>query len=303
MDETQKIDYSKIPKDLQDKLSKWEKNSPANKQLQALTDIADISQEIVSLLDDQKKDSSKDSQRIGALLVDMRESLASLNAKESPETQDYAKPVVSALKELEKSLTTAVKAAKPPVVNVTKADAPVVNVDAPQVNVDLSKVEKILKTDIPAAFNKAIKLIPQTPNTDFSPLEKGLQELSEKLDSIDTGVRMKPQPGTMKVTNLDGTAIGSSSSSQSTSSAVTSTVSVTSSSIAILDTNPSRNGSTIYNESGATAYVKLGTIASITDYTIQMIIGSYYELPFGYKGAISGITSSGTATLRVTELS
>lgn len=210
MDETQKIDYSKIPKDLQDKLSKWEKNSPANKQLQALTDIADISQEIVSLLDDQKKDSSKDSQKIGALLVDMRESLASLNAKESPETPDYAKPVVDALKELEKSLATAVKATKPPVVNVPKADAPVVNVDAPQVNVDLSKVEKILKTDIPAAFNKAIKLIPQTPNTDFSSLEKGLQELSEKLDSIDTGVRLKPIPGSIKVTNTAGEDIGAS---------------------------------------------------------------------------------------------
>lgn len=207
MDETQKIDYSKIPKDLQDKLSKWEKNSPANKQLQALTDIADISQEIVSLLDDQKKDSSKDSQRIGALLVDMRESLASLNAKESPETQDYAKPVVDALKELEKSLATAVKATKPPVVNVPKADAPVVNVDAPQVNVDLSKVEKILKTDIPAAFNKAVSLIPKT-EVKFTALETGLKELSEKLDSIDVGVRMKPQPGTMKVTNPDGTVIG-----------------------------------------------------------------------------------------------
>ena len=48
--------------------------------------------------------------------------------------------------------------------------------------------------------------------------------------------------------------------------------------------------------------MKLGSTASTTSYTLQIAVGGYYEVPFGYTGAIDGITSSGTAQLRVTEL-
>jgi hypothetical protein len=88
----------------------------------------------------------------------------------------------------------------------------------------------------------------------------------------------------------------------SSSTTVTS-VTVTASSTSILALNPNRNGTTIYNETGSTCYLKLGSTASLTSYTIQITVGSYYEVPFGYTGAIDGITSSATATLRVTEFS
>jgi len=79
--------------------------------------------------------------------------------------------------------------------------------------------------------------------------------------------------------------------------------SVTNSNTSILASNSNRLGATIYNEGAAICYMILGSTASTTSYTIQLQVGSYYELPFAYTGAIAGITSAGTAQLRVTELS
>jgi hypothetical protein len=73
-------------------------------------------------------------------------------------------------------------------------------------------------------------------------------------------------------------------------------------STSILASNANRLGATIYNEGSATCYLKLGGTASLTSYSIQVASGGYYELPFGYTGAIDGITSASTAQLRVTEL-
>lgn len=78
--------------------------------------------------------------------------------------------------------------------------------------------------------------------------------------------------------------------------------SVTGASTVILASNANRLGATIYNEGAAICYMKLGGTASLTSYSLQIASGGYYEVPFGYTGAIDGITSSGTAQLRVTEL-
>jgi hypothetical protein len=78
--------------------------------------------------------------------------------------------------------------------------------------------------------------------------------------------------------------------------------SVTTSSTSILASNANRVGGTIYNEGAAICYMKLGATASTTSYTLQIASGGYYEIPFSYTGAIDGITSAGTAQLRVTEL-
>ena len=78
--------------------------------------------------------------------------------------------------------------------------------------------------------------------------------------------------------------------------------SVTNASTSILASNANRLGATIYNEGAAICYTKLGATASVTSYTLQIAVGGYYELPFAYTGAVDGITSSGKAQLRVTEL-
>lgn len=82
----------------------------------------------------------------------------------------------------------------------------------------------------------------------------------------------------------------------------TTTASVTNSNTTVLASNNNRQGATIYNEGSVTALVKLGSTASSTSYTVKIITDAYYEVPFGYTGIVTGITASGTATLRVTEL-
>lgn len=67
--------------------------------------------------------------------------------------------------------------------------------------------------------------------------------------------------------------------------------------------NADRQGGCIYNDSTATLYLKLGTTASATSFTVLMVGGAYYELPAGYFASVSGIWDSATGSARVTEIS
>lgn len=90
----------------------------------------------------------------------------------------------------------------------------------------------------------------------------------------------------------------------SSTSTVTS-VAGNASSVSLLASNASRLGATFYNDSTAILYLKLGSTASTSSYTLQMAAGSYYELPTPhlYTGAIDGIWASANGNVRITELS
>lgn len=74
------------------------------------------------------------------------------------------------------------------------------------------------------------------------------------------------------------------------------------SSVSILAANASRKGATIANDSTAILYLKLGTTASTTSYSAKMQPDDYYELPYGYIGAVDGIWSAAAGNARITEL-
>lgn len=193
-----RIDRTKLSVDELAKLEQYEFNL---KQVQRFKDIQGILEEVAGTLADSEELTQESVKKFGALLTDIRESLSSLNKKEAPESPDYAKPVVEELKKLEKALSVAIKGID------TK---PQVNVSAPQVTVepkiDLKGVEKVLK-DMPSAFEKAVKQIPETKIKDYS---EEWKIMFEKLDSIDTASRIKPQaPTRVEVTNTDGSSIGS----------------------------------------------------------------------------------------------
>lgn len=191
------LDRSKLSVE---QLAQLEQYEASQKQLKALEEIGKKLQNVVSVISTQQGKSEKSTGDMGSLLMDIRESIDELVNKETPEAPDYSKPVVEAVSKLEKALTTSIKQ-----VDVK----PQVNVSAPDVpSVDLSGVEKVLKGDIPKAFEKAIKSIPKVPEVDNKPLLDQLKEVSDKLSDIDTGVRLKPVPGSMKVTNVDGGSIG-----------------------------------------------------------------------------------------------
>jgi len=74
------------------------------------------------------------------------------------------------------------------------------------------------------------------------------------------------------------------------------------SSVTILALNASRKGATVYNDSTKFLYLKFGTTASATDFTVLLRSGDYYEVPFRYTGKIDGIWASANGAARVTEL-
>ncbi len=188
------IDYKKLTPEQRDKLENYQQ---AQDQLQVLQDIALMSQEMISLMDDQKKDGGDSSKNMGALLMDMRDSLTTLNEKKAPEPPDYAKPVVAAVRDLEKALSASIKAidVKPQI------DAPQVNISPP--SVDLKGVEKAV-SGLSKSFQDAVNLIkiPEPEKTDFQPLLDAWEGISEQLLSLENTTRMKPLPGSIRVSNL-----------------------------------------------------------------------------------------------------
>lgn len=83
-----------------------------------------------------------------------------------------------------------------------------------------------------------------------------------------------------------------------------SSVSASTSAGTLIASNSSRKGATIENNStSATLYVLLsgsGTVSS-TVKSLTILAGSYYEVPFGYTGRITGVWASATGFASVTE--
>ena len=101
---------------------------------------------------------------------------------------------------------------------------------------------------------------------------------------------------------VSGTVAAVTVPSPAATATVTS-VADTATSAQLLASNGNRYGATIFNDSSATLYVKLGTTASATDYTVKVVQNSYYEVPFRYTGRIDGIWASdpGDGAARITE--
>lgn len=74
-------------------------------------------------------------------------------------------------------------------------------------------------------------------------------------------------------------------------------------SVTLVAANSSRIGASVTNDSSAKLYVKTGTTATATDYTVPLVSGAYWEAPYGYTGRIDGIWASdpNDGAARVTE--
>ena len=79
-------------------------------------------------------------------------------------------------------------------------------------------------------------------------------------------------------------------------------VSASASSVSILAANAARRGAAVMNDSAAILYLRLNVSpASLTLHTVRMVPGAYYEVPFNYAGAITGLWSAADGAARVTE--
>lgn len=70
---------------------------------------------------------------------------------------------------------------------------------------------------------------------------------------------------------------------------------------ALLAANANRLGAYVANESTGTLYLKLGLVASVTDYTIKLFEDDVFQIPAEYKGAVNGIWSAAVGAAQVTE--
>lgn len=110
----------------------------------------------------------------------------------------------------------------------------------------------------------------------------------------------------VEVSNTDPIpVIGSFSvAPQTVTSENTTSVTVTNVVSTILAANPNRKGYTVYNDSNQAAYILHSSGATTSLFKYKLDKGSFYEMPsdLNYKGIITAITASGTAALKVTEL-
>lgn len=113
------------------------------------------------------------------------------------------------------------------------------------------------------------------------------------------------QDGSANVQTLLVDATGALLVTSTPTAATTSTltnVAASATSVSLLVANTARIGAIIVNDGNARLYVKFGTTASLTSYTVQIPAGGYYEVPFGYVGDIDGIWSTANGNARITEL-
>jgi hypothetical protein len=89
---------------------------------------------------------------------------------------------------------------------------------------------------------------------------------------------------------------------QRSATAAQSSVASSATNVTLLASNASRLGATVYNDSTAVLYLKLGATASTSSYTIPLLPADYFEVPFGYTGIIDGIWASANGNARITEL-
>lgn len=71
----------------------------------------------------------------------------------------------------------------------------------------------------------------------------------------------------------------------------------------IVQANGGRRSLILYNEGAATAYVKLGTSVTTTNYTSRLGVGGSFIIPEGYTGPIAAVFSTALGNMLVTELS
>jgi hypothetical protein len=86
------------------------------------------------------------------------------------------------------------------------------------------------------------------------------------------------------------------------SSAAVTSVAGSAASVSLLASNANRRKATFYNDSTAALYLKCGTTASTSSFTIKLFPAAFFELPAPvYTGAIDGIWDSAAGNVRITE--
>lgn len=149
-----------------------------------------------------------------------------------------------------------------------------------------------------ATVTKAVPVLPDSGGTYDQIQRTGTSQNVNVTNTI-------PISGGLTDTQLRATAVPVSGTVTATppasATANHTNVSSATSATTVLASNPNRKGATVYQDGSGTGYLKLGSGASATSYTIEMVSKSYYEVPFGYTGIITCLWTSTASTHRVVE--
>ena len=70
----------------------------------------------------------------------------------------------------------------------------------------------------------------------------------------------------------------------------------------LLVANAARRGATVYNDSTATLYwLNANAAATNAIYSVAIVAGGYYEIPYNYCGPVNGIWASANGNARIVE--
>lgn len=124
------------------------------------------------------------------------------------------------------------------------------------------------------------------------------REVISARDSI-TGLQVYPTATNNK---LDVNATVTSSVPTTSNTPTIAQVASSGTNVTILASNALRKQAMFFNDSTQALYLKLGTTATSSSYTVKMAAASYYELPQPiYTGEIDGIWVSANGNVLVTE--
>lgn len=75
--------------------------------------------------------------------------------------------------------------------------------------------------------------------------------------------------------------------------------------LTVLAANANRLGAIFQNDTGQTVLLRFGGTATANTYSVKVLNGAYYELPFRYTGLVSAFAAAASASphLLVTEMS
>lgn len=148
-----------------------------------------------------------------------------------------------------------------------------------------------------SGFDKRLLYLPIPPVL-ATPRKLGLRIQNKAPIIPNWKVLIEVSDATMPLANPSNVNVNMPTASAAAATAVPAATSSTS----LLAANSSRKGATIWNNSTAVLYVELGSTASATAYTAKLESGGYYEVPYSYTGAISGIWSAANGNALVREL-
>ncbi len=142
-------------------------------------------------------------------------------------------------------------------------------------------------------------------DTASSGINGRLQRIAQRITSL---IALLPASlGQKTMDNSFAVTVASDQSLPTTSVPLTSaSVTRVSASATVVDlkaSNTARRGLYVFNELlSAVLYIKLGSAATLTDYTLSVPPGGYYELPLPvYTGVVTGIWASAAGAAQVTE--